>query len=302
MSAQPHIEAAPAPDSGADLARIAGQIARLEEIALHWDEHHAGTLSAIKASIEELNREAFLRLIRILRQDPVSAARLKEAVRDPLIFGVLRFHGLVKQPLQERVERALEEVRPMLKGHGGDVELVGMPAADTVELRLVGACHGCPASGQTLTEGVERAIRAHCPEIQHIRQVSRPPPQGAPRTPGSEQVIHFISPFARSKDEGWARICAQGDIPDQGILAQSYQGHELLFYRHGATVSCMNNACAHLGMPLDAGELGDGTLRCAYHGFTYLLETGECLTVPEVQLTMHPVKVVNGQVSVRLGT
>jgi nitrite reductase/ring-hydroxylating ferredoxin subunit len=62
----------------------------------------------------------------------------------------------------------------------------------------------------------------------------------------------------------------------------------------------MDNACAHMGMPLDGGELIEGTLRCPYHGFTYLLETGECLTVPEVQLNMHAVKVSNDVVAVRL--
>lgn len=290
-----------APDPAADLARIASQIARLEEITADWDEHHSGTLSAIKSSIEELNQEAFKRLIRFLREDPACAARLREAVRDPFIFGVLRFHGLVKEPIEQRIERALEEVRPMLKGHGGDVEFVGLSAADTVDVRLIGSCHGCPASGQTLTEGVEKAIRQHCPEIKHIRQVSQPPRQVAPRAPGSEQVVHFISPFAKAKDEGWERICAEDDIPDNGIFTCTHKGHDLLLYRKGATVSCMNNACAHMGMPLDAGELRDGTLKCSYHGFTYLLETGECLTVPEVQLTVHPVKVVDGQVSVRLG-
>lgn len=153
------------------LARLAGQIDRLEALAAGWDEHYAGTLSAIKSAIEELNREALRRLIRKLREDPASAARLAEAVRDPFIFGVLRFHGLVRDPLEHRVERALEEVRPLLQTHGGNVELVAVKRPDTVELRLVGACHGCPASGLTLTEGVERALRAHCPEIQHIRQV-----------------------------------------------------------------------------------------------------------------------------------
>ena len=40
--------------------------------------------------------------------------------------------------------------------------------------------------------------------------------------------------------------------------------------------------------------------RCPYHGFVYLLETGECLTVPEVQLAVHAVKVVGERVAVRL--
>ena len=280
-----------------ELARIAGHIARLEEIAQGWDVHYAGTLAAIKSSIEELNCEAFRRLIRFLKEDPACTARLNAAVRDPFIFGVLHFHGLVKDPLEHRIERALEEVRPFLREHGGDVELVAVQTPDTVDVRLVGACHGCPASGQTLTEGVERAIRNHCPEIQHIRQVSQPPREAPP---GAAHVVHFVSPFAKATDKGWEHVCALEDIPDRGILARAISGRELLLYRRGSTVSCMDNACAHMGMPLDAGELEHGTLRCPYHGFTYLLETGECVTVPEVQLTMHGVKVTNGNVSVRV--
>lgn len=290
----------PAPDPAQELAQLAGQIARLEDITQSWDQHHLGTVTAIKSAIEELNREAFKRLIRFLREDPACAARLKLAVRDPFIFGVLRFHELVREPIEQRLERALEDVRPMLKSHGGDIELVGLSAPDTVDVRLIGSCHGCPASGQTLSEGVEKAIRQHCPEILHVRQVSQPARQVA-KPAGGEQVVHFISPFAKARDEGWDVVCGLDDIPDQGILAKSHKGHELLLYRKGSLVSCMNNACAHLGMPLDGGELHEGTLRCSYHGFTYLLETGECLTVPEVQLTMHPVKVADGQVSLRLG-
>jgi len=295
----------PNPESRApedDLARLAGQIARLEEIAQHWDEHHARTLIAIKSSIEALNAEAFRRLIRYLREDPAASARLNAAVRDPFIFGVLRFHGLVKDPLEHRVERALEEVRPLLREHGGDVELVAVKLPDTVEVRMVGACHGCPASAQTLTEGIERSIAAHCPEVRHVRQVSHSPRQASASTaPGSAQVVHFVSPFAKARDEGWEGVCTLDEIPDGGILARVHDGHDLLLYRRGVEVSCMANACAHLGMPLDAGEVHDGVLTCPYHGFSYRLESGECLTVPEVQLTVHPVKVTGSQVTVRLG-
>ena len=282
-----------------DLARIAGQIEQLEAITQHWDSHHIGTLSAIKSAIEELNREAFKRMIRFMREDPACASRLNAAVKDPFVFGVLRFHGLVKDPLEHRIHTALEEVRPMLREHGGDVELVEIHAPDTVDVRLVGACHGCPASGQTLTEGVEGAIKKHCPEITTVRQVSRPPAQ-ANTTGDTTHVVHFVSPFAKAKDDGWETVCTLADLPDGGVFATTHKQNELLFYRKGAVVSAMNNACAHLGMPLDNGELIDGTLRCPYHHFIYLLETGECLTVPEVQLTMHAVKVVNDVVSVRI--
>jgi Fe-S cluster biogenesis protein NfuA/nitrite reductase/ring-hydroxylating ferredoxin subunit len=299
----PESESEPEP-AGAALARLAGQIARLEGIASGWEQPHAGTLSAIKSAIEELNREAFRRLIRHLRADPACAARLRSAVRDPFIFGVLRFHGLVKDPLEIRIEQALEEVRPSLRGHGGDVELVALKMPDTVELRLVGSCHGCPSSAQTLTEGVERAIRQHCPEIQHIRQVSQPPPQ---RTqPGEPQVVFFTSPFAKAAEPAapagseWEQVCALYEIPDGGILTRTLSGREVLLYRRAHRVSCFDNACAHMGMPLDGGELRDGTLQCPHHGFTYTLDTGECLTVPEVQLRVHAVKVTDALVRVRL--
>jgi Fe-S cluster biogenesis protein NfuA/nitrite reductase/ring-hydroxylating ferredoxin subunit len=282
-----------------DLARRAGQIARLEEIASTWDTHHAGTLSAIKTAIEELNCEGFRRLIRLLREDPACVARLNAVVRDPYVFGVLRFHGLVKDPLEHRVEKALDEVRPFLREHGGDVELIAVTPPDTVDVRLLGACHGCPASGQTLREGVERSIRTHCPEVRHIRQVSQPPRRVESN---GTQVVHFISPFAKAKDVGWEVVCGLHEIPDGGIATRELGGHALLLYRRGATVSCVENACAHMGMPLDGGELREGTLRCPYHGFTYLLETGECLTVPEVQLRVHAVKVTNASVCVRFDT
>ncbi len=66
-------------------------------------------------------------------------------------------------------------------------------------------------------------------------------------------------------------------------------------------VSCVDNACAHLGMPLDEGAVNDGILECPHHGFRYLLATGECLDVPEVQLVVHAVRVRDGRVAVKLG-
>ena len=233
-------------------------------------------------------------MIRALKDDPAAGAKLREALQDRVVYGVLLYHGLVKEPLQLRLETALAEVRPMLQGHGGDVELVAIKPPDTIEIRLIGSCHGCPASGQTLTEGIEVAIHHHCPEITHINQVSR----GASATNG--QQLHFISPFASSAAQGWAEACQFTDIPAGGILERRIKNRSVLLYRAGDKVSCVDNACAHLGMPLEMGEIQDGIITCSYHGFRYLLATGECLTVPEVQLKVHAVRVKGTQVEVRL--
>ncbi len=70
--------------------------------------------------------------------------------------------------LKEKVEDALEEVRPMLAADGGDVELVGVTDDGRVTLKLTGACGSCPMSQMTLKMGVERIIKKKVPEIKEV--------------------------------------------------------------------------------------------------------------------------------------
>lgn len=295
-----------AADPGADLERLVQPITQLEAIVAQWDSSHALTVQALKSAIEDLHKDALQRLIRALKDDPACAARLREAVADEVVHGVLRFHGLLKPSLTERLARALDEVRPFMHTHGGDVELVAIKLPDTVEIRLVGACHGCPASSETLREGVEKAIHAHCPEITHIDQVSRGAPEGgAANGHGNGNgngvaTIHFVSPFAAGAKSGWEDVAAIGDVPEDGIVERKIGDRAVLLSRRGDAVSCFDNRCAHLGMPLDMGDIEDGVITCTYHGFRYLLETGECLTAPEVQLKTHGVRVQGDRVQVRL--
>jgi Fe-S cluster biogenesis protein NfuA len=160
-----------------DLDELVGSITAAEAIVADWTEGQVRAVQALKSAIEDLHKEALKRLIRALKDDPAAGVPLREAIADPVIYGVLRFHGLIKAPLAERVAVALEEVRPALAAHGGGVELVSLQPPDSVDVRLTGSCHSCPASGQTLVESVERAIRAHCPEILHIHRVSRAGPE-----------------------------------------------------------------------------------------------------------------------------
>ena len=300
------VELATSDDSSTELARLAQVITSLEGIVESWDESQRLTVQALKSAIEDLNKEALKRLIRSLKNDPAARSQLGQAVTDPLIYGVLRFHGLVKESLHARIEKALDEVRPFMANHGGDVELVALKPPDTVEVRLIGACHGCPASSQTLAEGVEKAIREHCPEILHIHQVSKGAPEGSqcnshgkPASNG-EAAVHFISPFALHAKVGWVDVAAFDEIPEGAVMGRQVKDRDVLLSRRGDSVSCFDNQCAHLGMPLEMGEIKDGIITCPYHGFQYLLQTGECMTAPEVQLKVHAVRVTGTRVEVRL--
>ena len=86
---------------------------------------------------------------------------------DPLVAGLLALHDLHPTEVTERIEAALDDVRPYLGSHGGDVSVLAVDG-DTVRLRLEGSCNGCGSSEATLTYAVEGAVLAAAPEIAHI--------------------------------------------------------------------------------------------------------------------------------------
>ncbi|MFC1500858.1 NifU family protein [Elusimicrobiota bacterium] len=73
--------------------------------------------------------------------------------------------------MKEKVEKALEKVRPHLKMDGGDVELVEITEDKIVKVRLKGACGCCPMSAMTLQSGVARVIKEEVPEIKEVQAV-----------------------------------------------------------------------------------------------------------------------------------
>ncbi|MFH1198210.1 MAG: NifU family protein [bacterium] len=72
----------------------------------------------------------------------------------------------------EKVNKALETIRPYLKADGGDVELVNVSDQGIVEVKLTGACVGCPMSQMTLRAGVERALIREVPGIRRVEAVN----------------------------------------------------------------------------------------------------------------------------------
>src|SRR4051794_41263560 len=98
-------------------------------------------------------------------------------VEDDLVAHLLFLHGLHPVPVEERVGRALDEVRPYLLAHGGGVELLGIDDG-VVKLRLDGACNGCPSSAVTPRSAVEGAILRAAPDVPplHAQGVGQPRP------------------------------------------------------------------------------------------------------------------------------
>jgi Fe-S cluster biogenesis protein NfuA len=72
--------------------------------------------------------------------------------------------------MKEKVEQALNKIRPALQADGGDVELVEVKDG-VVKVRLTGACGGCPMSQMTLKMGIERQLKKEIPEIKEVQAV-----------------------------------------------------------------------------------------------------------------------------------
>lgn len=69
--------------------------------------------------------------------------------------------------MREKVEQALAQIRPALQADGGDVELLDIKGR-VVEVKLSGACGGCPMAAITLKEGIERAVKDAVPEVEEV--------------------------------------------------------------------------------------------------------------------------------------
>ncbi|MFW9946026.1 MAG: NifU family protein [Promethearchaeota archaeon] len=72
---------------------------------------------------------------------------------------------------KEKVKEVIEKIRPQLQADGGDVEIVEITDDGIVKVRLMGHCAGCPYSQQTLSLGIERAIKQFVPEIKAVQNV-----------------------------------------------------------------------------------------------------------------------------------
>ena len=277
-----------------NLEELVQEINRFEAIISEWDESQRCVAVGLKRAIEALHKAALTNLIKSLKQESMPA--LRHAVADEVVYAVLLYHELVKPPkppLAQRIDTALEEVRPGLKSHNGDVELVAIKPPNTVEVRLIGTCSTCPASTLTLSQGVEQAIKNHCPEITKVVAVNY-------NTIVNNTNSGLISPFSSKITSTWIKVATIEQVPEFSVLAVQLAGTSLILYRQGIMVRCYRNACSHLGSPLEKGKVKNRIITCPSHGFQYSLETGKCLTAPDISLQSYLVKIKDDKVFVKL--
>ena len=115
----------------------------------------------------ELHGTGLERIVEIVGQTASGGAIVENFTREPLVASLLLLYNLHPHDLPTRVGQALEKVRPYLRSHGGNVELLSIDES-RVHLRLVGSCHGCLSSALTLKTAIEEALHQFAPDAEEL--------------------------------------------------------------------------------------------------------------------------------------
>ena len=154
----------------ADPARIEALLDEAEALA---DTKARETALNLVQELVDLYGEGLSRVV-----EHADERQLAKMADDDLVAHLLLLHGLHPVPLEARLQAALEQVRPYLASHGGDVELVGVEEG-VARLRLEGSCNGCPSSTATLRLAIDDAIHEAAPDVEGIEAEGAVEPEPA---------------------------------------------------------------------------------------------------------------------------
>src|SRR5437868_11549909 len=130
----------------------------VEEVATFPDPRVRATATELVQALLDMYGEGLARLLELTAETEASGLALIDTfASDDLLSSLFLLHGLHPLDIETRILQALDEVRPYLKSHGGNVEFVRVEEG-VAHLRLEGSCNGCSASTITLNSAIEEAI------------------------------------------------------------------------------------------------------------------------------------------------
>jgi Fe-S cluster biogenesis protein NfuA/nitrite reductase/ring-hydroxylating ferredoxin subunit len=250
------------------VGRVEELLERLEQL----DEPARSLAAEAVGGLVELYGEALRRI--------VAAGALDGAADDELVSHLLLVHDLHPVDVESRVKQALDEVRPYLHSHGGDVALVAVEE-EVVRLRLEGSCDGCPSSTATLRLAIEDAIFKAAPEVDRI---------DAEGVAESKPPLLQIGPLQRRAEPAgeWTVVGALPQLAGGGLLVKVVAGEPVLLLKLDDTPYAYRDSCAACRGSLAEAQLAGAELECRACGRRYdVRRAGRCLDAP--QLSLEPV-------------
>jgi Fe-S cluster biogenesis protein NfuA len=171
-------------DAMADLGDLLSHLEQSLNDIETLDESTRGRVLELLDGVDAVHRMALAQLGEQLGAEEVE--RLRAA--HPAIAWLMDAYGIgVDQ--HTAAEEALEEIRPYIHSHGGQVHVLS--ARDgVVQVQLSGSCSGCTASAVTLQEGVERALREHVPGFMTL-EVAEDADDATPHPPPGATLLEI---------------------------------------------------------------------------------------------------------------
>jgi Fe-S cluster biogenesis protein NfuA/nitrite reductase/ring-hydroxylating ferredoxin subunit len=275
--------------------RVAKLEALLEGLELLDGPGRGRATEAVQALVE-LYGAGLERIVAHVAERDRDGELAEALAADELVSHLLLLHDLHPVPLEARVRGALEEVRPYLESHGGDVELLGLEDG-VVRLRMNGSCKGCPSSAVTLKLAIEEAIHKAAPDVATIEA------EGAVEEQAPPVLQLEVSDAVRQRQgEPWRDV----ERPELGVgesAALEVDGEEVLFLKLAESLYAYRPRCPGCGESLAAAVPDEGSIGCPGCGVRYdVRRAGRSPERPDLHLEPIPLlREDGGSVRVALG-
>ena len=283
--------------------RVARMETLLEEIETLADPNARSKAAEVVGVLLELYGEGLARIMEVVAQGEEGERTFEVLAGDELVSHLLLLHGLHPLDVESRVVRALEEVRPYLQSHGGNVELLGIEGG-VARVRLQGSCDGCPSSTVTLKLAIEEAVLKAAPDLERIEAEGVAEPSPRPAT------TFVAGPTLRKKEKkrpeedgaSWTVVGGLPQLSGGGMLLKEISGEPVLFLKLGDDFYAYRHLCPGCGESLERGSLKGAELACSRCHHRYdVRQAGRCLDDPQLHLEPIPLLVSETDVEERQG-
>ncbi len=272
----------------------------LESIEQHPEEAVRNHVRALVYTVLDLHHGAFKRILEIVSEQPEGEKILDELNSDEIIQAVLMVHDLMTQPLETRVENALDTAREQLKIYGANVELVEVKNSEA-RLRLIGSASTANVSSSMLKAEIEIALREHTPDLLNVDYEDTIASAPLPPPVKLVQILPRKTDLTHTKAKNLMPIIRVDQVPENDFRVVETGGINLLLCNVAGTFYAYENACGHENLSLETALLEGGVMTCPWHGYQFdVRQNGRCLTDPALSLKALPMKVENNVVKVAL--
>ena len=234
----------------------------LGEIESFEDPHARAKTAEMVQTLLQVYGEGLARIVETAAQR--DGGLLDDLASDELVSPLLILHDLHPVTVETRVLGALEEVRPYLESHGGDVELVAVEGG-VARLRMQGSCEGCPSSAMTLKLAIEEAVQKAAPELDGVEAegVAEPAPDSTIVAGPTISRKKKKQPEGNEEGEGsWTTVGGLPQLSGGGMLSKEVSGMPVLFLKLGGDLYAYRNLCPGCGESLERGVLDGTELSC----------------------------------------